>query len=218
MDVIEDSRFRGNLRVNTLEVETASLTQAAFKSSTAFERSKLAQDTLQPYVVNFADFRVHDAIATLLPSAAANDDLGFDGGTFGTEAPHLTAGDVKTTSSTRYGRFLVRLPMEYDDGETVTLRLKAGMLTTVADGSCTVDVEAYKCDGETGVGSDLCATAAQSINSLTFADKDFIITGTGLVSGDLLDIRIAVAYVDTATGTAVEPVVGKVSLLADVKG
>jgi hypothetical protein len=59
-------------------------------------------------------------------------------------------------------------------GETITLRLSAGMLTTVASSSCTVDVEMYLTNRESLVsGSDLCATSATTINSLTFANKDF---------------------------------------------
>jgi hypothetical protein len=149
---------------------------------------------------------------------ASGDDLGIYAGTFATDAPQIKAGDVKTTSSTRYARFLVPLPAEYEDGGPVTIRLRAGMETTVADGSCTIDVEAYRPDGDGGISADLCSTAAQSINSLTEADKDFVITPTSLVAGDWLDVRVAITYVDTATGTAVIPRLTEIKRLCQLRG
>jgi hypothetical protein len=53
---------------------------------------------------------------------------------------------------------------------------------------------------------------------VTFADKNFEITATGLSPGDQLDIRITVAVVDAATGTAVEAALGAVELCLDIKG
>lgn len=182
-------------------------------------RSDLVQDNNQVYTVPLTQFRVHDALHTNLPGTAADDDLALATGTLGTDAPKLSAGDLKAAgATTRYGRVQVPLPPEYQDGETVTLRVSAGMETTVADTSATVDVECYEVDREGGVGSDLCTTSAQDINSLTFANADFTITPTGLSAGDLLDIRLAVAVNDAATGTAVTAVIGQVELLLDIKG
>jgi hypothetical protein len=93
------------------------------------------------------------------------------------------------------------------------------MLTTVADTSATIDVEAYESAKTTlKTGSDLVTTAAQSINSLTFADKAFDLTVTDLSPGDQLDIRFTVAVVDAATGTAVTAALASVELLLDIKG
>lgn len=181
-------------------------------------RSTLAQDPNAVFAVPLVSLRVWDAIATNLPGTAANDDLGLDGGTWASNSPCISTGDVKATSSTRYARFQFALPAEYDAGMTITLRVHAGMKTTVADTSCTVDVVAYKSDREAGIGADLCATAAQSINLLADADKDFTITPTGLEAGDVLDVRIAVAYVDAATGTAVIAEIGAIEFLLDIKG
>ena len=215
----EDTRIHGTLTANSVVSQSATITNAMISPTAAIARSKLAQDTLALFSILLHMLRVHDALQTLLPTTAAADDLALDPGVFGTSSPHVSAGDLKAAgATTRYARLLVPLPVEYDDGQTVQIRLHAGMLTTVADTSCTVDVECYKSDEEGGVGSDLCTTAAQSMNSLTFADLDFTITETGLVSGDVLDIRIAVACNDAATGTAVEPVIGAAHLLCDFRG
>jgi len=182
-------------------------------------RSDLVQDDAQEYAVPLTDLRVWDALSSLLPASSSADDLAIDTNTFGTDAPSVNTGDVKASTVTRYARFLFGLPPEYQDGETVQIQVSAGMETTVADGSATLYVECYKHDREGDDGdSDLCSTAAQSINSLTAADKTFTITASGLTAGDILDIRLAVAVTDSATGTAVQASIFAVEMLLDVKG
>lgn len=180
-------------------------------------RTDLTQDALSEFAVPLTDGRVWDALDTLLPVTSANDDIGITG-TFGTDSVYLTTGDVKAGGCTRYARFLIRLPAEYDAGETVVLRISGGMKTTVSDGATAVDVQCYKSDRAMGISADICATAAQSIKSLTLADKDFTITPTGLTAGDILDVRITLTVVDAATGTAVIAVIGAIELLCDIKG
>lgn len=216
--IVGDMRVTGQMQCDTIAIDTASITGAMLKSDAAVPRTKLQQDADTAFALDFRSWRVHDAITSFLPSAAAADDLALDGDTFGTGAFHITAGDVKTTSSTRYARFPLIVPAEYDEGETLTVRFSAGMLTTVADGSCTLDLSAYLLDRSTGIGSDLVSTAAQSMNSVTFANLDFLITPTGIVAGDVFDCRVAIAYVDTATATVVEPAIAWAARLVDVKG
>ena len=186
-----------------------------------YPRSSLIQETLQAYVIPPTAWRIHDAPQTVLSGTAANDDLAIAGTTFGTDVLYITAGDQKNNTSlnTRYARCIVHLPPEYVAGQSATIRASAGMGTTVASDAATIDFEAYLSDREAAVsGSDLVTTAAQSINSTTFADKDFTLTATSLVPGSALDIRMAIGVNDTATGTAVDAIVGEVALLLDIKG
>lgn len=179
----------------------------------------LVQDPSIRFPVNLTTLRIWDAFHTNLPGTAATDDLALIGGTFGTAPPLIQAGDLKAAgATTRYARFSFTLPECYDEGETVTLILSAGMKTTIADTSCTVDVECYRHDKISGISADLCATASQSINSLTFADKSFTITPTSLEKGDVLDIRIAIACNDAATATAVTPTIANIDFAIDIKG
>jgi hypothetical protein len=205
-------------QVDDLRV-TGTLTVKENGVSAQTRASILKQEALAVFPVNFMDLRVWDAIQTNLPGTAATDDLALIGTTFGSTAPRVTAGDCKALgATTRYARFMVEIPECYETGETITLSLSAGMVTTVASASCTVDVECYELDKLGGIGSDLCATAAQSINSLTFASKSFAITATTLSPGDVLDVRIAIAVNDAATGTAVTPTIASIDLLCDIKG
>lgn len=202
-----------NLRI------TGSLTVSSTGVSQQTRSSILTQDANAIFPVPMTSLRVWDAIHTNLPGTAATDDLAISGGTFGTNPPVITAGDLKAAgATTRYARFEVQLPECYDEGETVTLALSAGMVTTVADTSCTVDIQCYKLDKITGISADLCATAATTMNSLTFSQKEFTITSTSLSPGDVLDVRIAIACTDGATATAVTPTIAAIDLLCDIKG
>lgn len=181
--------------------------------------SILKQDAAVAFPVKLTDLRVWDAFQTNLPGTAATDDLALVGGTFGTAPPVVSAGDLKAAGATsRYARFQIVLPECYDAGETLTLALYAGMVTTIADTTCTIDVQCYKLDKAAGIGSDLCATAAMTMNSLVFAAKSFTITPSGLVAGDTLDVRIVIACTDAATATAVTPTIAAIDLLCDIKG
>lgn len=182
-------------------------------------RTNLVQDDAKAYPVPFDSMRVHDALQTTLPGTSSADDLGLYGGTFGTSQPLVRTADLKTAGATTcYARFLFTLPAEYVAAETVTLRASAGMVTTVADTSATVDFQVYRVGKDNSLGSDLCATSATTINSLTFADKDFSITATTLAPGDVLDCRVALAVNDAASGTAVIAAIGGIDFLLDVKG
>ena len=183
-------------------------------------RSELIQDNFAEYGVPMNQLRVFDAFATPIGSAAS-DDLGLStGGTYGTDSPYITAGDMKAAgSTTRRARFLFTLPPEYVAGESVRIIAHAGMITTAADTSCTVDFEAYVV-AKTGLasGSDLVSTAATTINSTSFAAKNFEVTSSGLAAGDVLDIRVSIACNDAATVTAVIPAIAHLALALDIKG
>jgi hypothetical protein len=182
-------------------------------------RAQLTMESNAPYKIPLESWRVWDAFGTNLPATPASDDLGLVGGTFGTASPTIQSGDLKAAgATTRRARVTFSLPTEYVAGQAITIRAHAGMDTTVSDGTATLDFEVYKSNDEAGIGSDLCATAAQSINSLTDADYDFSITSSGLSPGDTLDIRMSVTVNDAATVTAVIAVVGGVKLLLGVKG
>ena len=203
----DDIRISGELKIKDTGI--AAQTRASI----------LTQDNLAIFPVPLTSLRVWDAMQTNLPGTAATDDLAIIGGTFGTAPPMIQAGDLKNAgATTRYARFEVSLPECYQAAETVVLSLSAGMKTTVASVSCTVDIECYRLNKISGIGSDLCATSAISINSLTFAARDFTITSASLSPGDMLDVRVTIACNDSATATAVIPTIAAIDLCCDIKG
>jgi len=188
----------------------------ANKQTASLARASLVEDALAPYALPLNDARVHDAPNSLLPTSASSDDLGMIGGTFGTTAPTLQSVDFKNTTTTAYARLFFAVPQELLGGaQDLKLRINAGALTTVASSAMTVDVQCFR---QAAPSTDICATAAQSINNLTAADKDFVLTATNVVPGDVLDIRITIAGTDSATGTAVIAKINSVAVLADIKG
>lgn len=191
----------------------------AVQSLTGATRSSIAQETLQVYPLEFVNMRVWDAFQTSLSAAAAADDLGLATGTFATSAPYLTSRDLNALGATTgYARILFTLPTEYSQSASVALRLYGGMLTSVASVSATVDAEVYRLDKDTTIGgSDLVTTAATSINSTSFAAKDFSLTYSGLAPGDVLDIRLAIAA-NSATASSHFAAIASAEMLLTVRG
>lgn len=220
LQVAGDAVVSGSLAVvGGISLPAGQLVGANLSPVAEILRTQLKQETGAPYVIPLTEFRVHDALDSFLPGTSSADDLSLDGGTFGTSGACICTSDLKAAgSTTRYARVRFALPAEYDAGQTVILRATAGMITTIADTSCTLDAEVYQDDGDTTISADLNVTNALSMNSLTFASKDFSITATSLASGSVLDIRLAVACNDAATVTEVKAAIGRVELLLDIRG
>ncbi len=185
---------------------------------TAQTRATILKQETARFPIPWSSLRIFDAYQTALTGTANTDDLALIGGTFGTAPPMVQAGSAAIASITRYARFQVIVPECYVAGQAFALVFSAGMKTTVADTSATLDVECYRADKISGISADLCTTAAQSINSLVFADKSFTITPGTLLPGDILDCRITIAAVDAATGAAVTPTIAGMDISCAIKG
>jgi hypothetical protein len=184
----------------------------------AITRTKLSLVEMAK-AIPLTSMRVWDALSSLLPSAAANDDLGLITGTWATNSPVLQAGDLKTAGSTdRYAAFEVELEDNFTAGDDFTLRFYAGMADNAADTSATLDLVVYAPDGDAGLSSDLCSTAAQSINTTTMANYDFVVDTSGLTSGDSLLCRVHVNVNDAAGASAVTAQIGSIQKLREIRG
>lgn len=184
-------------------------------------RSELAMDSLKTYAIPLTAMRVHDNHALLLGSSGGSpsaDDMGIVTGTAGTDAPTLQGVDFGGTSTDEKASFQFVLPPEYEAGGNIQVIVRAAMLTTVSDGTATVDVQCWPQDDNGAAASDICATAAQSINSLTPADKTFTITPTSRAAGDVLNIRLAFAGSDTGNLGVMIPEISKVTVKLDIRG
>jgi hypothetical protein len=214
--IIGDTQIEGNLTIVNGDILLATADKEILPDR---PRSNLQQEPLVDFPVPFDRLFVWDS-GQPLPATAATDDLAFKSGTFGTSVTTISAGDCKTLgATTRRARFLYEIPPEYDAGETFTIRVRTKMGSNAADTSCTVDIEAYL-DGEDGLisGVDLCATAAQSMNSTATSNKDFTITPTVLTPGKKLDVRLTIVCTDGAGASTVEPLITKLSALMDIRG
>lgn len=187
-------------------------------SASGLARSSLAQDALSSgYRIPVTQFRVHDAFQTLLPGTAAADDMAVIGGTHATAPPLIEGVAVAAGSSeTQNARVTFTLPAEYDDGQTITLRCTA-RVSAAMNTAQTLDAIVVSNDNDGTVSADICATAAVTLTT-SFADHDFTITPTGLVSGDELDIRLTSVADDTGGAGTGRFQLAKVELLLDIKG
>ena len=185
--------------------------------SGAVPRTQLTQDDLQPYVIPLSRFQAPGTGAQLGSSAGTpSGALGLTIGTHGTATPKLVGEAASGNSKSNSGRVQFALPAEYVSGETITLRVRCKITGNVQVAQ-TIDALVYKSDDAAGVGSDLCATAAQSVTS-SAANYDFTITPTGLAAGDTLDVLITAAANDTG-GTANKLIeIYRVAMLLDIKG
>ncbi len=202
------------------QMRPGSITDVDCSAGMSLSRSKMAQRELATITIPLTHFRQWDHHAVNLPEAPATDDLGLVTGTLGTHPPTIQAGDLKTAgATTRYAGAEIALPMDYEEGQSVSIRVWAGMKTHVADVTCTLDLQAYQLDKDLTAPSDLCSTTLQSINNTadTFTFFDFAITPTTLSPGDVLQLRLVIACNDGASVTAVIPTITQVELLCDLR-
>ena len=188
-------------------------------SAAAIERSKLALE-VKKFPVDLAQLRIWDSASNaVLPNTAGTDDLGLILGVIGTNGHSVRTSDAKNTTVTQLAALTLSLPPEYSPGGTISLTAHAGMITTIANGTATIDKSVYKKDPADGThGSDLVSTAATTINSLTLAAKAFVVDPTGLVNGDELTALLTIAITDTATATAVIGMLTQLYWLLQVRG
>lgn len=203
--------------VETTSTATIRMTLESKDAGATLARSSLGQEDAVPYPIKLEDWFIFDSTihAPLGATALSADDLIYTYGAAGTAEATITATDPGGGTPTQKARARFVLPPEYVAGQTITLRVNGGMVTTIADASETVDFNVYRAAAPT---VDICATAAQSINSLTFADKDFTITPTDCVPGDILDILMTVAGSDVGNLGAMTPTITLVNVMLDIKG
>lgn len=113
------------------------------------------------------------------------------------------------------GNFQFVLPKEYVSGGAIKFRVKAANIGAGTQTSCTITVTAYKSDGNGAVGSNLGPAAQTHAAKTTWYTKDFIITATGLVAGDVLNIVLSVSNIESAGSQLVWTAEG-LSMLLDV--
>lgn len=173
-------------------------------SSANLARSQMAPVTLDVFPIDLLSLREWDHLGVNLPETPATTYLGIvTGATYGTNAPSVQTGDLKATTTTRRARCIVQLPNYYVAAAQASIYAIAKMLTTVADGSCVLTVEAYQIKDDGTVSGQLVTGGAQSINNLSFQTLNFPLTTSGLTPGSRLDVRFSITVTDSATATAV---------------
>jgi hypothetical protein len=203
-----------------ITIGESSVTNSNIATNADIARSKLAQD-VKTYTIPLTSCRIWDAMATSLGVAAgapSADDMGLITGTPGTAVPTLNSIDWKGTSPTEKCAFEFVLPAEYDAANTITLRIRAAMLTTVSDGTATIDANCYASNRDGVASADLVTTVAQNMKTLTPANYDFTVTPTGRAAGDRLVFVLTFGGTDTGAAGEMISEISEIEVLLDVRG
>ena len=186
-------------------------------SGCSVPRSQLAEDALQTYGIPITRIVSNAGAALTAAETAGTFDV-----TIGTNT-YVANGEVtdnETEVSVAYFQFI--LPPEYVAGGDVTIRMPAALIKTGAptNNGSTLDLEVYEQSDAGAVGADICATAAVTFAALdTWYNKDFTVTPTGLVAGDVLNVKITSSVIDSeAGGGTIILNLAPPKVLLDVKG
>lgn len=181
------------------------------------DRTNLTQELLAAYPIPWTYWRVWNAMQTNLPGAAADDDLGLIGGTWASATPMIQSSNPTGAAVLQYARAQFPLSPEYDPGQRVYFRMRA-KIAEVCGTKSQLDVAVFESDKEAGLGSDLSATLGPYTLTTSYDNYDFVLTPTGLVPGDMLDIRIKVDLDDTGAHADGIVSIGYTAILCDIRG
>jgi hypothetical protein len=173
----------------------------------------LGSDT-QQLPINLTNAKSGAAWTTAVGATASGGVMGLSA-TPGSPLLGATSNGGATATTSDTAGFFMILPAGYTDGSPVTIRVrsKVSVARTVSS-TIAVSVKKYS-DG--ALGSELNTTAAQA-NTTSYADKDFVLTPTGLVAGDALWMVVTAANNDTGGSSNGATSVSKVSLIASTFG
>ena len=181
-------------------------------SLTDLTRTSLQEDALAVFGIPSGHVRQVSGIPLAATETAGTLNLTLSSNVW------LLVGEVANNETeTSEAAFQFVLPAEYVSGGDVKVRIKHRAHGAGTLGASTTDIEVFKQDGNGAVGSDLCTTAAATMLDDTWTTTDFIVTSTGLVAGDILNVVLTTVVLETATADITAEIDG-IAMLLDVKG
>ena len=177
--------------------------------------AQMTERSLAVHKIPVYKFRQADGTALPATEAAGGFNLDLDGGNI-----RLLQGEVANglpDSETSVGTWQFTLPPNYVAGGDIQVRLKCANIGAGTQTSCTLTIKAYKSDGNGVVGSNLGPSDQTHSVKTTWYTKDFVITPTGLVAGDTLNIELTVVNIESASGNLVWTC-DEVAMLLDIQG
>ena len=180
---------------------------------TGITRAMQAQKTSEVFGIPFA--WVRNATGGGALTGAAGAPTAADHGmtiSASTGAALMFGAPSDTETETQTATITVPLPPNYVADASVVVRVYARCDNADAT-TATLDVVLFESDKNGAAGADLVTTAAQSIDTVTWAALDFTVTDTTLAPGDLLVIGIITAVVDPGGGGTPRAEIGSIELL-----
>ena len=188
-----------------------SIDNADIAAAAAIVRTKLATDALSPFEIPIRNWMAEDGAVLGIAEEA---------GTFfvqdGTNQMYLQGEESNNETEVSVMKTSLTLPYNYVASGLVSLRLTVDVTGAGTLGTCTVDASVREQDNDGAIGSDLVTTSAIAVTADS-GNKDFVITDSGLVAGDILSIVATMSIQETAS-TAIRGIVTKTQMLCDVRG
>lgn len=184
--------------VTAAKIADGAIAAADLSASADIARSQLVTETSKVYGLPAGSIVSSAGAALTAAETAGTFDI-----TVGTNTIVVNGEvtDNETEVSVAYFQFV--LPPEYVSAGSVVIRLPCALIKAASptDGGSTIDLEVYEQSDAGAVGADLCATAAQTFAAMdTWYTKDFTVTATGLVAGDVLNVKITSTVIDGEAG------------------
>ena len=108
---------------------------------------------------------------------------------------------ANNNTKTDVGCFEYDLPQAYVAGTNITVTTNTvANLNGGTAGTQTIAVACYRCPGDGTTSANLIATAAQNVPPTTAANQTFTITGTTLLPGDRIILKVTMVNQETAAG------------------
>jgi hypothetical protein len=184
--------------ITSAKIVNGAIVDADVNANAAIARSKLAEDALQMYGIPISRLRQVTGIQLAATETAGNFYEVVSANVF------LAKGEVTDNETeTSVTQFQFILPPDYVAAGDVTIRIPCAIVKTGSptDNGSTIDVAVFEQSNGT-VGADLSTTtAAATFAALdTWYNKDFVITAAGLVAGDIINVVITAAIIDSEAG------------------
>lgn len=185
---------------------------AATNTFSSVPRASLAEDALQAYGIPVNQIMAADGA----PLAVAETEGDFFL-SLGTNTIQLRGEEAISETETSVGYILFVLPPEYVSAGDVNIRFRCQLYGAGTNNGSTLDVSAYE-QADGAVGADICATDAVTFAAkATYYNKDFTITATDLIAGDILLIKITASVIESAA-SALAFYSDSPKLMIDIKG
>jgi len=185
--------------------------------SGAINRSDLVEDALQSYGISIQRLQQITGIPLSASETGGNFNVSVATNVIVAKG-EVT--DIETEVSVVLFQFV--LPPSYVSTGDVTVRLPCALISSGSptNNGSTIDVAVYE-QTNNAVGSDLSTTtAAATFAALdTWYNKDFVITATGLVAGDVVNVVVTATVIDSEAGAGTIILnLAPPSVLLDIKG
>jgi hypothetical protein len=190
----------------------------ALVGSVNINRSDLIEDALQPYGIPVFSLVQTTGIPLAVTETAGNFNLSVAANVY-TAVGEVTDNETETSVV----QFQFVLPPEYVTGGDVSIRIPCAIVViggAPTNNGSTIDVAVYE-QGSGAVGSDLSTTTAAATFAAisTWYNKDFVITPTALVAGDILNVVITGVAIDNEAGAgSMQLKLDPPRVLLDIKG